>query len=88
MSSNDVAVFKYVQLTASAPIPNAYFLGGIFCSTAPTSIKIWDNSSAAGAVLIDTFTPTVGFFSMPAVTISKNLFITIVGAGSITVFYN
>ena len=62
---------------------------GIFVASAAATptIKVWDQTSAAAPVLVNTFTPVAGnFYRMP--TAFKNgLFITIGGTVDCTVFY-
>lgn len=90
MSSNDIPVYKYIQLSGNLYVPSVFFVGGIFCSSSTAgTVKIWDNSAASGAVIIDTVALTAGqYYQIPAATLSKNIFITVGGTLSATLFYN
>lgn len=94
MSTNDAVVYKYTQLSASAQIPTAYFVGGVLCSSSSSgTLKIWDNSAASGAVLVDTMPLVAGqWYPIQAVLLTKTgfngFFVTIGGTASITVFWN
>jgi hypothetical protein len=62
---------------------------GIFVASASATptIKVWDNTSAATTVLINTFTPVAGtFYPMPA-SFGTGLTVTIGGTVDCTVFY-
>lgn len=67
-------------------------ISGIFCSIASGSptIKVWNNTSATGTVLIETFTPVAGtMYDFGKDLIATNgIFVTIGGTVSCTVFYN
>lgn len=78
------------QLTASGLVATgAGQLTGIFVSAASSTptIKIWNNTAASGAVLIDTFTPVAGtpytFFNG---NFSTGCYVTIGGTVSATFF--
>ncbi len=89
MSSDDAIYYKYVNLTATALIQTGPTkLGGIFCaSSSAGTAKIWDNTSAAGAVCVNTFTLVAGtYYTIPA-DLKNGLFITIGGTTDCTVFY-
>lgn len=93
MSSNDVLLYKYVAISnaADATIPTAYCLGGILCSSSTSgTVKIYDNSAASGAVLVDTLTLTAGqWYPIPAsLTSGKGCYVTVGGTFKATVFYN
>lgn len=82
---------SYVNLTASAAAKSAagrFF--GIFVASASATptIKVWDNTSAATTVLVNTFTPVAAtMYSFPGVEFGTGLFITISGTVDCTVFY-
>lgn len=88
MSTNDIPLYKYTNLSASAQIPGAVFLGGIFCASASTgTVKVWDNTTATAPILINTTSLTAGqWYPMPAV-LRNGLFITIGGTADTTVFW-
>ncbi|HUC90008.1 MAG TPA: hypothetical protein VMR45_04355 [Patescibacteria group bacterium] len=83
---------NYTALTASGIVlSSAGKLTGIWISnsSATPTLKIWDNTSASGNVLIDTFTPTPGvMYSFPNVRVTIGLYATIGGTVSCTVFYD
>ena len=81
---------SYLNLTASVAVkPAAGTLKGVFVSSGATpTIKLWDNTSAAGKVLINKFTPAIGvFYAFPDVEFTTGLFVTITGTIDCTVFF-
>lgn len=77
--SNVVKGTKAVNLTASALAKTGPgFLHGIFVATTTSgTIKLWDNTSAAGTVLVNTFTPTApGWYELPF-AFTTGLYVTI-----------
>lgn len=78
------------RLVASGQVmAGAGGLMGIFvsqASAAPT-IKVWDSLTAAGAVLVNTFTPIAGTFYPMPFFFSVGLFVTISGTVDCTVGY-
>lgn len=80
----------YVNTTASVLVKTgAGRLKGIFVASGTTpTIKLWDSTTAANAVLINTFTPAVGtFYAFPDVEFATGLFITVSGTIDCTVFF-
>jgi hypothetical protein len=85
-----VAGNAYSQLSASTLLHSGEgFLTGIFVSAASSSpsIKIWDNTSAAGSILVDTFTPFAGSWYPLPFHYQTGLYITISGTVSATVSF-
>lgn len=82
----------YTQISASTLIKSgAGRLKGIFVSAASATptIKIWDNTSAATTVLIDTFTPVAATpYIFPFTKATTGIFVTISGTVSCTIFWN
>jgi len=82
---------KYVNLTASALVKTGDGeLVGIFVASASSTptIKLWDNTSAATTVLVNTFTPSAGaWYSIPA-HFTVGLYVTISGTVDCTVIYS
>lgn len=82
---------NYANLSASAAVKSKDgILCGIFVASAATTptIKLWDNTSAATTVLVNTFTPVAGtYYEFPDVHFETGLFVTIGGAVDCTVFY-
>lgn len=63
---------------------------GIFVASASATptIKIWDNTSGATTILVNTFTPSAAtFYPIPA-TFGTGLYVTISGTVDCTVFWN
>jgi hypothetical protein len=59
----------------------------VAAASATPTIKLWDNTSAAGNVLVNTFTPVAGTqYLFPDVDFVTGLFITISGTVDCTVF--
>lgn len=83
---------NYQNLTASALVlTGAGKLKGIWVSSASSTptIKVWDNTSAASTVLVNTFTPTAGtFYNMAGARPGTGLYVTISGTVDCTVFYD
>lgn len=83
---------NYVNTAASALVlTGAGKLAGIWVSAASATptIKVWDNTSAATTVLLETFTPVAGtFYSFPNARVATGLYITISGTVNCTVFYD
>ena len=80
---------SYVNISASTLIrTGAGQLMGIFVASASATptIKVWDNTSAATTVLVNTFTPAGGtFYPIPA-SFTTGCFVTIGGTVDCTVF--
>jgi WD40 repeat protein len=81
----------YTEVTSSSLIKTGGGqLLGIFVASASNTptIKLWDNTSGATTVLVNTFTPTAAaFYSIP-VKFQTGLYITIGGTVDCTVIYN
>lgn len=91
MANPVVESSQYTNLSASTLVrTGGGRLLGIFVASASSSpsIKVWDNTSAATAVLVNTFTPIAGtFYPMPG-TFTTGLYITISGTVDCTVFWD
>jgi len=76
------------NITASTLITSApTALVGIFVAqaSATPTIKVWNNTAASGAVLVNTFTPVAGtWYPMPFKS-TNGLFVTITGTVDCTV---
>lgn len=81
----------YLNTSASALVKTGSGrLQGIFVASASSTptIKLWDNTSGATTVLVNTFTPVAGtMYSFPDVVFTTGLYITISGTVDCTVFY-
>ena len=81
----------YKNISASTLVrTGAGQLLGIFVASASSTptIKVWDNTSAATTILVNTFTPIAGtFYPMPG-NFGAGLFVTIGGTVDCTVFWN
>jgi hypothetical protein len=65
-------------------------LFGVFVASASNTptIKLWNSTSAANEVIVNTFTPTGGtMYTFPGVEFGIGLYITIGGTVDCTVFY-
>lgn len=81
---------SYTQITASTLIrTGATTLKGFFVSsTTAGTIKIWDNTSAATTVAIETITPTVlGWYSCGDLSLGTGCYVTIGGTIAVTIVY-
>ncbi len=81
---------NYTNLTADTLVRTGPGkLLGVFVASAsgtPT-IKVWDNTSAATTVIVNTFTPSAGvFYPMPC-RFETGLYVDIGGTVDITVFW-
>lgn len=66
-------------------------LMGIFVDSASATptIKVWDNTSAAGTVLINTFTPVAAtMYTFPNIRVGTGIYVTISGTVGCTVCYD
>ena len=90
MSNPVVEVGGYKNISSSTLIrTGAGQLLGIFVASASATptIKVWDNTSAATTILVNTFTPSAGvFYSMPF-SFGTGLFVTISGTVDCTVSF-
>jgi len=82
---------SYTNLTVDTAVKSAPGrLFGIFVASASATptIKIWDNTSAATTVLINTFTPVAAtYYQFPGVEFGVGLYVDVGGTVDITVFY-
>lgn len=82
---------RYANISASALVKSGEgTLQGIFVASASgsPSIKVWDQTSAATPVLVNTFTPAAAtYYKMPA-KFTTGLYVTIGGTVDCTVFYD
>ena len=82
---------KYVNLTASALVKTGDGnLIGIFVASASATptIKVWDNTSAATTVLVNTFTPIAGQWYPIPFHFGVGCYVTISGTVDCTVGYS
>jgi hypothetical protein len=82
---------RYANLTSdTAVVTGAGNLVGIFVASASASptIKLWDNTAAAGSVLVNTFTPIAGSWYPIPVKFNTGLYVDVGGTLDITVAYN
>lgn len=83
---------NYQELSASGLVlTGAGKLTGIFVPVASGSptIEVWDNTSAATTVLIDTFTPVAGtMYTFPSVRVGTGIYVSIGGTVKCTVFFD
>lgn len=87
---------KYTNLTASALVKTGegFVAGVIVNSHTSGTLKLWDSTSAAGAVLVDTFTFAAGsgVYEFPQVSglppeFTTGLYATIGGTANITLVW-
>lgn len=86
-----IGATAYTNLSASALVKTGDGdLIGLFVASASSSptIKLWDNTSGATTVLVNTFTPTAAtWFPIPG-RFKTGLYVTISGTVDCTVFYD
>lgn len=80
---------SYKNLSASGQVKAT---GGVLCgifvaSTSAATVKLWDNTAATGAILINTHTIGAGWNAMPF-QFNNALFLTIAGTADMTVSYS
>lgn len=80
---------SYKNLSASALVKTGAgrLLGLICASSSSGTVKIWDNTSAATTVLLNTMSLTAGTFYPVPGAFSTGLYVTIGGTADITVFF-
>lgn len=79
----------YENITSDTLIyTGACQLLGIFCaSSSAGTVKVWDQTSAAAPILVNTFTAVGGvFYPIPASCVN-GIYVDITGTLDITVFY-
>jgi hypothetical protein len=81
-----------VNLSASALVKTGYGAvhGIVINSHSSGTLKLWDNTSAAGTVLFNTMTFAVGerFIPLYGASFNTGLYATIGGTADITIIYN
>ena len=81
----------YKNIAASALIKTGVGrIRGIFCASASAgpTIKLWDDTSATGDVIVNTMTPAAAtYYNMGDLIFGNGLYITIGGTVDCTVFY-
>lgn len=89
MSTNDVIAVPYTNLSASALINSGPTrLVSIFCASSSSgTLKIWDNTSAATTILINTFSLTGATNYQINALAKTGVFFTIGGTADITAFW-
>jgi hypothetical protein len=90
MSNPVVESANYTNIATSTAIrTGAGQLLGIFVASATSTptIKVWDNTSGATTVIVNTFTPIAGtFYPIPA-NFATGCYVTIGGTVDCTVFW-
>lgn len=79
---------EYTNISASTLIrTGSGHLLGIFVASASATptIKVWDNTSAAGSIIVNTFTPVAGTFYPLPFAYSTGLYVSIGGTVDCTV---
>lgn len=83
--------YGYKAISASGQVATgAGVLKGFYVSTSTAlTVKLWDNTAASGSVIVDTTAAlTAGTFHEVPAGFANGLYVTIGGAGAITVFYS
>lgn len=81
---------KYENKTASALIKTGQgtLVGMYVNSTNAGTIKLWDNTSAAGTVINNTITPAIGYHDLGNCAFSTGLYATIGGTAlDVTLYF-
>ena len=91
-NANDFGLLSptYKNTAASVLVKTGYGrLRGIFCaSTTGGTLKLWDNTSAATTILVNTFDLTAAtYYDMGDVEFGTGLYATIANTADITLFY-
>ena len=92
VNANDFGLHSptYVNISASALVKTGVGrLRGVFCaSSTGGTLKLWDNTSAATTILVNTFDLTAAtYYQMGDVTFGTGLYATIANTADITLFY-
>ena len=90
MANPVVESFGYTNLSSSALVRTGKAqIGGILCASSSSgTVKVWDNTSAATTVVVNTMSLTAGqFYPIPA-SVGTGIYVTIGGTADITVFWN
>lgn len=79
----------FTNLTASALIKTGQgkLVGMYVNSTTGGTIKFWNNTSATGAVINNTITPSVGYHNLGDVNFTAGLFATIANTLDVTLYW-
>jgi hypothetical protein len=90
MSTPVTETGSFTNTTASVLVrtgPAALLGVFVAAASATPTIKVWDNTSAAGSVVVNTFTPVAGtYYPIPA-RVGTGIYITISGTVDCTVFW-
>ena len=80
---------KYSNISASTLIKTGEgVLRGMYVnSTSTGTIKLWDNTSAAGTVINNTITPAIGYHDLGGVVFSTGLYATIANTLDVTLHW-
>jgi hypothetical protein len=80
----------YSNRTASALIKTGPggLVGMYVNSTTAGTIKLWDNTSAAGTVINETITPAIGYHSFANASFITGLYATIGGTLNVTLYFD
>lgn len=89
LSANVNQSVNYTNISASGLVRTGpgSLLGIFVASGASPTIKVWDNTSAATTILVNTFTPNVASFHPMPGAFQTGLYITIGGTCDCTVFW-
>lgn len=81
---------NYTNLTASALVKTGTgVLAGMYVnSTTVGTIKFWNSTTATGAVINNTITPTVGYHDLGSVAFTNGLYATIGGTLDVTLHWH
>ena len=90
MANPVVESASYKNLSASGLVRTGpgQLLGIFVASSSAGTIKVWDNTSAATTVLVNTFTAVGGSFYPMPFSFTTGLYVTIAGTLDCTVSFN
>jgi len=80
---------KYTNLSASALVKSGegVLVGMYVNSTTSGTIKLYDNTSAAGTVINNTITPAIGYHDLGRANFSTGLYAEIGATLDVTLYY-
>ena len=94
VNANDFGLLSptYKNTATSVLVKTGYgWLRGVFCASngqGAATLKLWDNTSAATTVLVNTFTLAAAtYYNMGDVAFGTGLYATLENAPDITLFY-
>lgn len=89
MKQNNMPENTYKNMTATGAVKTGFgrLVGMYVNSTSAGTVKLWDNTSAAGTVINNTITPAIGYHNLGNISFNTGCFATIGGTLDVTFYY-